>query len=617
MGRATALFVLSVASVVGALIGCGRENATNPPDGGLPAEVTLDAEYLGPGLFIGPLEGLTLGWHVAPEEIPIPVGTQVVLLAIAPDAARFTWVGAEEIETTSRSSKAVCRIDELGLYAASVDITLKPDGKEDVEIGRRRVRSHACFLTAVDIHPDEIKIHGIEVEDDPLGLTEASSNEETYRVFQRKSVAKLRNVGESHYQTSVDRPTPVRVRVEPELFSAFIEWRDNGIPIHLGSEAVLEFSDPGAHRVEIGPIGSGADLVFDTYEVTMQMPPRVPNGRPVYLTAVTDPPGLEHLITWVSSTSYGTAKPVLGSGPNFTVQFDNTFHDFQWLGVRADNAILNQDEKTCPPNTLPDLVSSASGGDYEYETRSKATQDPKNGRLWTIEQSIKNDLPVRNIRFNWAAGIAGGLFNGQAIDERENCPTLKFSWLAPDCDTKPSQFAAQLQMKKIFVDSLTTNAPVYGCPAPVLSLPFDVPSLRTIWDNLVKTATPSLIQLLVRVGSKAFLASSAADGRSGPATWTYEYTIVNESAITLPIYIEGITTSGTVILAPNDSTVVSVNSTQEPIHGLRQAQLPSIVMEEVASDVFVDTTIGVSAGHFPPAPSNTTLAWPTIVYVPM
>ena len=85
------------------------------------------------------------------------------------------------------------------------------------------------------------------------------------------------------------------------------------------------------------------------------------------ITAVTDPPGYEDHVTWLSSTKYGTGFPITGQGPTFTVQFDDTWggEGFQWLGVKADGVLFNQDRKSLEPCTEEDL-DLCFGGAAKY-----------------------------------------------------------------------------------------------------------------------------------------------------------------------------------------------------------------------------------------------------------
>jgi hypothetical protein len=70
-------------------------------------------------------------------------------------------------------------------------------------------------------------------------------------------------------------------------------------------------------------------------------------GKPYPLLARTMPSGFEAFVQWSAVTKHGKAVPERGRGPRFTVRFYDTVGEdgIQWLGVQADNAIFNQDQK--------------------------------------------------------------------------------------------------------------------------------------------------------------------------------------------------------------------------------------------------------------------------------
>ena len=134
-----------------------------------------------------------------------------------------------------------------------------------------------------------------------------------------------------------------------------MEWRVDGKAVGLGLSLDHSFVSVGVHTISVGPPDRAQEILVETYDVnfTSHIPgvDIVPEGEPVTFDAVTDPPGFESFITWIATTKYGTGTPVLGYGPVFTVQFDDTWTEledgsiFQWLGVKADNAVFGQDQK--------------------------------------------------------------------------------------------------------------------------------------------------------------------------------------------------------------------------------------------------------------------------------
>jgi hypothetical protein len=173
--------------------------------------------------------------------------------------------------------------------------------------------------------------------------------------FGEESIAAIRHLGGNRWQTSIDRTVDMSVTVSPAEFAALTEWRIPGAAPRLGSSLSRPFDEPGLKTVSVGPPGGAVTALVSVYQVVItshEPGDIVPEGVPVTYTAATIPPGLEHGITWLSSTKYGTATPVTGEGPTFTVVFEDTYGpapdgngDFQWLGVAADNVRLGQDVK--------------------------------------------------------------------------------------------------------------------------------------------------------------------------------------------------------------------------------------------------------------------------------
>jgi len=310
-------------------------------------------ELTGTGFLMGPIPGLTTSWHDAPEHAPIPVGTRVVLLAKSSTSARFLWSGAEEIESTSTTSMAACPIDGTGVFSIQVEVRTIPTnehGNGDVKQNRSIAsRVYACELVGTAIRLEDISVTNLELHTNPVTLSEKSSNTATMDYFfQSGSIAAVREIRDGHYQTSVHREITIAAGVEPASFAPLIEYRINGEAVQLGEIFEGSFDDIGLHQISAGPPAASSSITVETYRVTIA---RQNNGRtiiqqgiPMTFAAVTEPPGFEHLISWLSSTKHGTAVPILGSGQQFEAQFDNTYGaDGQWVGVRADNAIVSQD----------------------------------------------------------------------------------------------------------------------------------------------------------------------------------------------------------------------------------------------------------------------------------
>ena len=192
----------------------------------------------------------------------------------------------------------------------------------------------------------------------PFDLDEDATNAETMEFFFGESIASFEPLPDGFF-TSTDRRIEMTVDVNYPEFAPLMEWRTIGQPIkrwpRLGQQATVYFEDAGMHMVAVGPPERSAHLVIETYEVSITSHQSgydtVGDGETVTFEAVTNPPGFEQNIRWLSSTKYGMAIPVRGDGPTFTVQFADIWGRepdgslFQWLGVKADNAIFNQDQK--------------------------------------------------------------------------------------------------------------------------------------------------------------------------------------------------------------------------------------------------------------------------------
>ena len=366
---------LIVIGVIASLIGLRFfAHASDPPRG-----ANIQFQEPQPSFLIGPVDGLTSKWHWAPPVTSIPLGSFVEFYQPAPADANVVWTGADEVSRDDHGSTAVCWLLEAAPYVVRVEVM--PAGNRPAIVyadGRPRsgeVLFTQCILNAVDIAIEEITVSPVEVRVDLVeideSLPEQGLNEVTMDYFFGESIAALRDLGSGQYLTSVGRSLHMSVEVDPPGFAPLMEWRFDGESLEpqgerapldafdgMGSSETKSFAEIGNHTIEVGPFFDPAAIEIETYSVTITSHVTnldiVPEGEPVVFTAVTDPPGYEDDITWLSSTLYGTGVPVLGSGPTFTVQFDDTWgphpdgSNWQWLGAKADNVAFGQDQKTCP-----------------------------------------------------------------------------------------------------------------------------------------------------------------------------------------------------------------------------------------------------------------------------
>lgn len=301
-----------------------------------------------------------MGVHPAPADIALPIGTVVRFTQPVREGRKVSWIGGREVERTLTKSTAECRLDTAGEHIIR---TLVRSRKRSESFETR------CTINVLDIPLEAIQVGPVTATVDPVDLNEDSHNMATMGYFFGASIAELIELPDPNvprHLTSVGRSVTFSALADPPEMGALMEWRLDGRPIRLGLEVPRKFYDVGNHVFAVGPIDQGAGVEIETYRAKITSHKSnvdiLPEGEQITFEAVTDPPGYEEYITWLSSTKYGTGTPVLGSGPTFTVQFDDTFGDdslngwFQWLGVKADNTRFNQDQKPCPDDTCSFMI---------------------------------------------------------------------------------------------------------------------------------------------------------------------------------------------------------------------------------------------------------------------
>lgn len=357
--------------VCGALLGAGlwtlapsqSLQAQNMPD---PVDAPDPEPIPELPLLLEPIEGLTTLIHPAPDETGVPIGTALFFRQPAPADAEVVWVGAVEIDRTTTESTAECRPVTLG-DAVVHAIVYASDGT--------MIEDNKCTLHVMNIPLEEIKVGPVVPTVGAVDFDEDSSFDVTWQYFSGESIAKLtqlvdpfagtdrrfgkpRPKGSHRYATSVGRTVTLNATIDPIEYAPLMAWRVAGLAERLVPQTSQAFNNVGTQVIEYGPLDNPAWITIETYNVEIishaTSEDIIPEGEPITFTAVTDPPGYEDEIMWLSSTKYGTGSAVAGTGPSFTVQFDDTFgidDDFQWLGVKADNASFGQDQKplrTCP-----------------------------------------------------------------------------------------------------------------------------------------------------------------------------------------------------------------------------------------------------------------------------
>ncbi|HEX4961504.1 MAG TPA: hypothetical protein VF173_11740 [Thermoanaerobaculia bacterium] len=303
-------------------------------------------------LLIGPVAGLTTDWHQAPVRSAIPLGVTVQFRIQVPLNWSVRWTGASEIDRNIGWSTAEAKFSALGSHTVSY----AADGpRSDDHFAETSTFDAVNTAVPATVGYDPVSVSALHLTADSVAIDPQNPNASSMDYFFRgSSIAALRQVGEGHYRTSTNRTLVLEAEVQPSGFAPLIEWRLDGKPqVKMGSPAHLEIYTPGPHTLSAGPLGNEKQIHLDAYMVHItshqQSADDIPGGVPVTFKAETDPPGYESDITWIASTKYGSAKPWMGNGPEFTVEFDDALSaQGEWLGVRADNAKIGVDRKGEP-----------------------------------------------------------------------------------------------------------------------------------------------------------------------------------------------------------------------------------------------------------------------------
>ncbi|MDJ0841630.1 MAG: hypothetical protein QNK37_34300 [Acidobacteriota bacterium] len=275
----------------------------------------------------------------------VPLGTTLQLKAVDHHGASVLWQGADRVPSNDRwRARAERRFDTPGSFTLSVAYRYQ-DGSFTRE---------TWMIEVVDIEPGDIEVTPIRLGVAAVALDEENLNASTYAYYKGESIAAIAQPQPGRFCTSTNRQVTLEVDVTPAIFAPMVEWRYSNGHKQLGRQQARTFGK-GTYHIEAGPQNRAVDL--DVYSVIITShvsnSDTLPEGEEVTLAARTDPPGFEHEITWLASSKYGHCEPVMGRGKTFTVRFDQTFGphpegggSFQWLGVKADNTIFNQDRKT-------------------------------------------------------------------------------------------------------------------------------------------------------------------------------------------------------------------------------------------------------------------------------
>jgi hypothetical protein len=313
-------------------------------------------------LELGPLAPLTTAWHPVPSEIHVPVGVDVLLRVRTGASNDVRWSGARALPREGAAAVAQLRLEAPETKRVSVAYT----GSSG------RLVEEALVLRGIQVPVEAIRVTGLRLTAEQSVLDPNDTNGSSMRLyFQGASIAKLRELGPGRYRTSIDRWVGLEAQVEPPELAPLVEWRVNGkAQRHLGSGVGLKVFTAGIQRIEAGAVEAPSRAELETYRVQIAAPDLAATfaeGGVVSYRAFTDPPGLEHEITWLASTKHGDCEPPNGQGAVFNVRFRDTRGlDGVWLGVRADNAVAGFDQKgqavaEVVPSPLVGSLLGASG----------------------------------------------------------------------------------------------------------------------------------------------------------------------------------------------------------------------------------------------------------------
>lgn len=306
-----------------------------------------------PGMFnedleIGPIQGLTTLWHRAPVLTAVPLKRTLKFRVRSLGPA--SWTGARVVRQGMEWSIAEFRPTETGEHIVMVEFA-RPDGE--------RVRE-ASTLEVVDVDPRSISIGDIRLSGKDISIDADNPNASSMRYyFRNESIARVSRIGPDHFRTSTNRWFTLEAETEPRGFSPLIEWRHDGTPLRDLGTIRMQVFPARAHTISAGPVESRAEVRLDTYMVFItshRQGDSIPERSPITFRAVTHPPGYEEEITWLASTKYGSCDPPIGQGPEWTVEFRNTVGaEGRWLGVKADNAVFDNDDKGALPSPFDTL----------------------------------------------------------------------------------------------------------------------------------------------------------------------------------------------------------------------------------------------------------------------
>jgi hypothetical protein len=417
-----------------------------------------------PGLWIGPVHGLTTAWYPAPAKFQVTNDAgKMQLKLVTMDGAIVDWKGAVEVSRLTNVS-----IAELTLPSAG--------SNQKVEVtSRTRARDGAITSTTFSTGVTVANHAAAEVQVGAIALSEAKPRLEEYTtpaarmrlLLDGRTIASLTNLGNNAYRTAASSLVHTKTSTtEPGML---LEWRVDGSPTLLGLEGDLKLPDkPGTHVISAGPTAHARTARVETFATTVVVDGSIVAGEPTTFRVTTNPRGFESEVLWMAGTLFGTAEPSTGRGATFTAVFDRpwptTPDGVICMGVRAGTAAAIVEQH---PNFGDDMTRlSTDLADAEKEigkhiccitdslTRQQ-TYDAVNGLVKSRDAinkalSVYNSLSkVTKKAIDFAYGDVEGDLNGQLNSIEAGLAKLK---TLPDCTSQAILQSNGLEMLSFCTD---------------------------------------------------------------------------------------------------------------------------------------------------------------------
>jgi hypothetical protein len=297
--------------------------------------------------------------------LALPRGKVVSFKFVGHGDVEVMWEGAENISRSRRSSVAECALTLPGTMEVKVS----------ARASNGEVEGRVCRFTVLDVSVDDIVIKDVQLtadapvfgvgngggQKDQPDIQPTSVNDRTMEYFfSQNPITPVTEIAPGRFVTATNQLVHLKMEVEPPQMAAMMEWRIAGEAALLGNEKTRRFGRQHTTALSAGPVDRPYQAVIETFSsfITSHKTgaDRVVDGNRTTFVARTDPPGYERYVTWLASTKYGSTDPIMGEGKTFAVTFRDTWgpdpetgEPFQWLGVKADYATFDQDQKLAAP----------------------------------------------------------------------------------------------------------------------------------------------------------------------------------------------------------------------------------------------------------------------------